>query len=228
MRFIFFLLCTFLISCSLKFAEETNFENVSALSVEELFLLLPAEVFYIDKYHKPTLSKEERQKILKSTRPEQAIALSINFHVDTTQSNTDFLKVRTINDDGVTISLKTWQRKDKSIILGVNISVGDMCCDYSRFKLFHSVDTGLQEVTEMLFPKLTIEDFVPTVDAKTKALFTVPIECSIDVSPENDFLKISIYSTPTVFDLDEALTNIDIGRILRLVWKKDRFLIEEE
>lgn len=200
-------------------------ENKSVSSLEELFLLLPKTAFYINEIY-PTLSKVERQMILKATTHEQATALYSNFLMEEDYGRSDsFLAFRYIaSDDGILVRLKTWQRKDQSLVVGVIISYSDHCCDYSILKLYHYKNARFKEITEKIFPKLKIEDFVPAIDAETKALFPAKFEHNIYITPEDDFLEISIDHTPTYFGLEKDL----VDNTLKLIWKEDRFLVEEE
>lgn len=224
MRFLFFLIFTFFIACTPQVVKEANMGNMNALSIDDFFLLLPDEAFYINETY-PILSKVERQKILKSMTPEQAGVLSSNFLMDTFEHSDSFLAFGSFaNDEGISVCLKTWQRKDQSLVVGVNISYGDHCCDYSKLKLFHYKNNRFKEVTKKIFPKLKIEDFVPDIAAETKALLPAQIEHSIRFTPEDDFIEVSINHTPMVFDLEKDL----MERELKLVWKDNRFWIEEK
>lgn len=198
-------------------------EKKSAPSIEDLFLSLPDKAFPINEIY-PTLSRIERQTILNLTNHERATALDADFVMtDDYGRNDSFLAFRyRASDDGILIQLKTWQRKDQSLIVGVIISYGDHCCDYSKLKLYHYKDDRFKEVTEKLFPKLKVEDFVPDIDAETKALFPKEIEYTIYISSENDFMEISIDHTPIFFDLEKDLKD----RAIKLVWGNNRFRIK--
>lgn len=223
MRCIIILTCTFLISCTKSVVKKTNLDQTKVLSIEEIFLLLPEEAFYISETQ-PTISIKERQITLQSTSAEKAEALSSNFVIDTSNSRINFLKFNSFaNDEGLSVSLKTWARKDKSIIVGVNITKGDMCCDYSRLKLFRYKNSAFKDVSKLIFPSLKIEDFAPEIDSKIKALFPSPIEVHIFLFPDSDFIKLSISNTPMWFDLADSLTTTKESD-LKLIWKNDRFI----
>ncbi|MGB1206037.1 MAG: hypothetical protein ACPG5B_10335 [Chitinophagales bacterium] len=225
MRFFYFFICIFFISCTLNVVKKTSLETTKALSIDELFLLLPKEAFYINEIQQ-IISSKERQIILESTTGERAVALSSNFLIDTSQSSNSFLKFTSFaNDEGIAVSLKTWEREDKSIVVGVNITISDMCCEYSKLNLFHYKNAAFRNVTKKIFPKLRLEDFVTKIDAKTKALLPTPIELTIYCSPDNDFLELSIDHTPMLYDLEDNLTTIE--QKLKLFWKNDSFVMYE-
>ncbi|MEM6321534.1 MAG: hypothetical protein AAF960_28000 [Bacteroidota bacterium] len=228
MRILPFLLSLFFLSCNAQIKQQANVKNTPSLTIEELLVELPDEAFYIKTYgYEHTISREERQIILQTVTQEMANILSADFKLDTSKGGDSFLAFSSRGDEGIYVVLKTWQKRDKSLIVGVNISVGDHCCDYSTLQLFHCKNQQFKEVTDQLFPKLTLEDFVPNIDNKTKALVSTPLQISVWAFPENDSLRVANYNTPAMFDLDYAH---DLGdeldfRELTLVWEKDRFVI---
>ena len=230
MRYILFFLPILFIACTAT--KDAAVDNSSAPSMQALFLLLPDEAFYLND-DQSIFSKEERPIILQSTTKQQAASFSSNFHVYTSSSSSTFLELHSLNDDGIQVCLKTWEREDKSIVVGVNISVGDMCCEYSQLKLFYYTDAVFIDVTETLFPKLEIEDFVvDEVDAEIKALLPSPIDLNIYTYPQNDTIELSIDYTPmlydlvTSYDLENELRTID--QRLKLVWQDDGFVLHKD
>ena len=227
MRVLLFLIYLFSIACNSNIRKQANYENPPVISLKELFFQLPNEAFYIEAYRR-SISKEERQIIMQSTTPEKAAVLSSNFVLDTIESSNSFLAFRSFaNDDGVSVALKTWHRKDQSLIVGVIVSMGEHCCDYSKIKLFQYKNRRFKEVTEKLLPKLKVEDFAPNIDATTKALLAMSLQISIRAFPENDSLEVSSYRTPAMFDLYYS-HDIEIelnDQELILAWTGNRFFI---
>lgn len=70
--------------------------------------------------------------------------------------------------------------------------------------MYHYKNDRFKEVTEKLFPKLEVEEFVPNIDAETKSLFSEEIEYTIYVNSETDFMEISIDHTLMFFDLEKG------------------------
>ncbi len=229
---LFLLTSLFFFSFSCSSVKEVHPQNEINLSIQELFLKLPGEAFYFTKY-KPSLSLAERQIMLKSVNPEQASALGSDFLMDTVLSNDRFLAFTSFaNDTGFSLSLKTWTCTDGSTLLAVNVTVGDMCCDYSRLRVFDYKEASFHEVPQQVFPKLTIEDFVVDVKEETIDLLPSPIDLSINMYPQSDTLELSIQNTPMLYELSDyhgiQPELIHTDQRLKVVWRNDRFRIHEE
>ncbi|MEO0733270.1 MAG: hypothetical protein AAFZ52_10575 [Bacteroidota bacterium] len=211
--------------------------------IEEIFLALPADAFSLGKLQ-PAISQEHRQIILRSTTWSKAQALMEDFafdtlngegprlpiyKLDTTQLFSNYLEFQSLADDGFVASLKTWKRVEDGLLVGLNVSEGDMCCDYSEIKFYLYQDTVLTEVTEQVFPELGIDHFATQISERARALLPPPLQHTFHMYPSNDTIEVTIDHTPQIYDfyesndLDDELVITD--QALKLTWDGNKFTL---
>ena len=222
MRWMFFLLIVFYCSCVSNIFRGKQ-APVNNEPINELFLLLPDSAFYVNSQMTP-LSKEIRQQILGAKIRDKAVFFKYPFVLDTVNMEIDFLKFYTLGDgEHKEIFLKVWPWKKNTKIIGINITTESMCCTFSKVKFYHFNNQSFNNMTNLIFPDLTIKEFIPQIKPELESELPNPIDLVVKFFHDKDYLEITVDMTPMIYDLSEELQGVD--KRIKLKLTNSRFEI---